>query len=340
MSSDAPAPAGPLPDPFAVPSFLAPPGRVADWRLVLVHDAARATGLLDALPATPDDAADRLGLARQPVRAVLDTLVDVGVLAVAPDGTVGRGPRFPDDGTATQLRQHASTLRRWAATLEDRVRGGEEPARGPFDLRSWLASMAVAAADRADAVAAVALDGFPAGGTGRAVGVVEAIDLGGGHGRYAAALAGRGAHVILQDRPDVIEVVRVEGWLEGTGVRLVAGDVHDVLPDGPFDVVLAVGLLHTMGPDRVASLLRRVGARMRRDGVVVIGTTLRGHGPTSSLFAVQMAVSGQGGDTHGLDDYRRWLHEAGFGPPEVHDLAGTTVLRARFRGDPHAAGRA
>jgi hypothetical protein len=329
MSPDAPAPTGPPPDPFAVPSFLAPPGRVADWRLVLVLDAARATGLLDALPATPGDAADRLGLAPQPVRAVLDTLVDAGVLTAAADGTVGRGPRFPDDDTAAQLRQHASTLRRWATTLEDRLRGVEQPARGPFDLRSWLASMAAAAAGRAEAVADVALDGFPAGGAG---GAIEAIDLGGGHGRYAAALAGRGAHVVLQDRPDVIGVVRTEGWLDGTGVRLVAGDVHDVLPDGPFDVVLAVGLLHTMGPERVASLLRRVGARMRPDGVVVIGTTVRGRGPSSALFAVQMAVSGQGGDTHGLDDYRRWLHDAGFGPPEVHDLAGTTILRSRFGG--------
>jgi 2-polyprenyl-3-methyl-5-hydroxy-6-metoxy-1,4-benzoquinol methylase len=300
---------------------------VADWRLVLVHEAARATGLLDALPATAAEAADRLGLAGQPARAVLDTLVSVGVLAADADGTVRRGPHFPDDATAAQLRQHASTLRRWATTLEDRLRGEEQPGRGPFDLRSWLASMAAAAAGRAGAVADAALAATAPDGTDR---VVEAIDLGGGHGRYAAALAARGAHVILQDRADVIDVVRTEGWLDGTGVRLVAGDVHDVLPDGPFDVVLAVGLLHTMEPDRAASLLRRIGTRMRAGGVVVIGTTVRGVGPASALFAVQMAVSGQGGDTHGLDDYRAWLRDAGFGPPELSGLGGTTILLARF----------
>ena len=43
-------------------SFLAPPGEVADWRLVVAFDAAAEVGLFEELPATPTKAAARLGL--------------------------------------------------------------------------------------------------------------------------------------------------------------------------------------------------------------------------------------------------------------------------------------
>ncbi len=43
-------------------SFLAPPGEVADWRLVAAFDAAAEVGLFEELPATPREAATYLGL--------------------------------------------------------------------------------------------------------------------------------------------------------------------------------------------------------------------------------------------------------------------------------------
>ena len=63
---------------FTATSFMAAPGEVADWRLVLLYDAACATGLADLLPATVDEAATSGGLEPVAVRAVLDALVAGG----------------------------------------------------------------------------------------------------------------------------------------------------------------------------------------------------------------------------------------------------------------------
>lgn len=309
---------------FSGPSFLAPLGQVADWRLVLVWDAAVATGLIDVLPATVDDAAARAGLDPKAVRAVLDALVAGGLCAREANEAVAPVPAATDAAWRAQVRQHASTIRRWATSIEPRLRGDDGPRRAPFDLKGWLESMAANAATQADLVADTALARLDRPAVG-----ARAFDIGGGHGRYAAALAARGLQVTMQDRPDVIATVEQEGWLAGTGVELVVGDVHDQLPPGPFDVVLAVGVLHTMPPERVASLLRRVGERMVAGGVLLIRTQLRGAGAASALFAVQMLVAGQGGDAHRLEDYQRWLADAGLSEPEVLTVGNGAMLVAR-----------
>lgn len=308
---------------FSGASFMAAPGEVADWRLVLLYDAACGTGLADVLPATVDEAARRGGLEPTAVRAVLDALVAGGIATRAADGTVALIEEACDPGRRAQLRQHASTLRRWSTGIEPRLRGEEAPLRAPFNLKGWLESMAVNAASQADAIAEAALARVAVAGGAR-----RALDLGGGHGRYAMALAARGLEVVMQDRADVVALVEAEGWLAGTGVQTVAGDFHDSLPDGPFDVVLAVGIMHTMAPERAASLLRRVAEAMAPGAVLAIRTMLRDADATSALFAVQMLVAGQGGDAHRLEDYRRWLRDAGLDGPVVQAVGNGALLLA------------
>jgi hypothetical protein len=49
-------------------------------------------------------------------------------------------------------------------------------------------------------------------------------------------------------------------------------------------------------------------------------TFLRGAHPLAAVFAVNMLAAAPGGDTHGEDDYRRWLGQAGYGGVEVRSL--------------------
>jgi hypothetical protein len=53
-------------------TFLAPPGEVVDWRMVVLVDAVAGSGALDALPATVDHLASRLGHDAQALRLALD----------------------------------------------------------------------------------------------------------------------------------------------------------------------------------------------------------------------------------------------------------------------------
>lgn len=60
------------------------------------------------------------------------------------------------------------------------------------------------------------------------------------------------------------------------------------------------------------ALYRRLSGVTSRSGRLAILTLLGGRGGVSALFAVQMLVAANGGDTHRSEDYRRWLGEAGF----------------------------
>jgi len=98
-------------------SFLAPPGEVADWRLVVAFDAAAEVGLFEELPATPMKAAARLGLDERAVRILLGAL-SVWGLVEERDGSYSICPdQLPAQGEAATLRHHAQFLRTWSTQL-------------------------------------------------------------------------------------------------------------------------------------------------------------------------------------------------------------------------------
>lgn len=311
-------------DSHADPGFLAPPGETSDWRGVVLTASAVEAGLLAALPAEPSEAAARLGLSAHAVRIVLEALVEFEV--VARDGkSFVLGPRAPDDAAAATLQHHARAIRGWSATLADQL-AGTEPAhagreRSAGERSRWLQALANTARQRAPDVADRCLQQFPEAG--------RVLDLAGGHGEYGLEFARRGLDVTLQDLPAVIDIVADWDRIRRSPVALCPLDAFEGLAPGPFDLVVCAGFTHTMGADANADLLSRLAEVIAPGGGVAIITFLHGHRPIASIFAVQMLVAGGGGDTHALDDYRRWLTAAGFDAPEVTDLeAGTSILTA------------
>jgi SAM-dependent methyltransferase len=135
----------------------------------------------------------------------------------------------------------------------------------------------------------------------------------------------------MQDRPAVIDVVRGWGRLEEAGVSLFAGDFFEELPDHQFDLVLCAGVTHTYDGAHNRQLYRRVRAVLAPDGLFVITCFVASDAPVSRLFALQMLLGGNGGDTHRESDYRSWLAEAGFADVELAPLeeGGHTMLAAR-----------
>lgn len=288
-------------------SFLAAPGAVADWRLVLLYDVAARAGLLDHLPATAADLAGRLDLDERVARAVLDALGVWEVVVLDADGRYASGPGLPEGEAGAVLRHHAGALRQWAGPLTQRLHG--EDLAGD---RRW----AVTPADFHDALAGRARRSAPAtvdAVLGHFPEARSVLDLGGLHGEYAMEFAQRGLQATMQDVATMVEVARARGRLDAAGVQVFVGDFFDALPDLVFDVVLVTGVAHTYGPDANVRLYERLRAVLPEGGGLVIGTRLGSvEDPVGRLFAVQMALGGRGGDTHTEEDYRAWLSAAGY----------------------------
>ena len=292
-------------------SFLAPPGAVWDWRMTLLYDAARGAGVIAVLPATAADAAAASRLDAHAVRVVLDALATWGVV-VREDGRYRLGREAPDNDEAATLGLHARSMRRWCGEI-DAILQGVAPAPEAATMRpEWLDALAVNARRVAPVVVDACLERFPSAET--------VLDLGGGHGEHALEFARRGLRPTLQDREAVVEYAHGQGRLEAGGVELFAGDFHDVLPDGPFDLVFCAGVTHTMSADRNRDLYRRLRQIVAPGGGFVISTFFRNRGPLPSIFAIQMLMGGQGGDTFAEDEYRQWLTAAGFEPRDVVDV--------------------
>lgn len=303
-------------------SFLARPGDAADWRYVVLWDAARQSGLLGALPATASDAARSAGLDEHGARVVLDALVAWNALREHPGGTYDLAPGAVDDEGSAVLAHHARAIATWTAHLADALRGARGPGGGlPPDRERWLQALGVRARRAAPAMVDACL--------ARAPHARSVLELGGGHGEYGREFARRGLSVTMQDLPGTIEIVRRWG-IEGDGLELFPGDFFERLPDRAFDLVFCAGITHTFDAEHNRSLYGRVAGLLAPDGVLAIATFLRNRNVASRLFAIQMLLVGDGADTHSEEEYRSWVVEAGFRTVEVVDLPGAehTLLTA------------
>lgn len=295
-------------------SFLAPPGQVCDWRMVLLHDAAAEAGILDRLPGTPSEVAKALDLDEHAVRVLLEALTAWDIVRSFRGGEYARGDGAPGEITAATLRQHARSLRQWVTGIDDRLHGVPPPPRDMTPARTdlWLQALAQNARRTAPAMVDLCISRLPH--------ARRVLDLGGGHGEHAMEFARRGLAVTMQDRPLVVELASQRGELAAAGVQLFAADFFDRLPDDQFDLVFCTGVTHTMDSNHNLTLYRRLRSVIAPGGTLVIGTLLRGRDPIAALFAVQMLVVAAGGDTHSEKDYRAWLAAAGYETAGVVDV--------------------
>lgn len=308
-------------------SFLAQPGEVADWRMVLLYDVAAGAGLFEAMPGTPAEVASLRGLDQHAVRVVLEALAAWRIVERDASGRYAPGAAAPDADMAPLFRHHARSLRLWTTGIEEHLHG-VTPAdvAGPTSagVEGWMAALAAYARPAAAAVVDACLTRFPHART--------VLDLGGGHGEHALAFAARGLRVTMQDRPQMIDLARSSGRLEDAGVELFEGDFFETLPEMPFDVVFSSAVSETYDRRRNADLQSRLRAATTPTGGIALLVFMRGRNDVSPVFAVQMLSVGRGGDTYGEVDYRDWLEGAGLGDVEVVDVPGRSqslVLASR-----------
>jgi hypothetical protein len=307
-------------------TFLAPPGEIADWRMVVLCDAAAERGVLDNLPGTTEEIAARTGLKPHPLRVVLDALVTLGITEVDPDGRYRRGPAAPGPERLPSIRHHARALRRWTSALGPQLRGEAVPeSGGTVDPEMFHDALANNARQVAPRVVDAVLARFP--------GAETVLDLGGLHGEYSLEFTRRGLRATMQDQPAMIDVARRKGRLEAAGVELFAGSFFEEVPPGPFDLAFCSGITHTFDGDRNLALYRNLRPVVAPGGGVAVVTFIRNRHPIGALFAVQMLLNDNGGDTHTEAEYRSWLGQAGFTVDEtVVDLleeGARSVLFAR-----------
>ena len=209
----------------------------------------------------------------------------------------------------------AAVWKRWAS-ITDLVRSPQQPEQqAPSspkirDIRAFIGAMHVIATPLAPRIVA-AVRPF----SSRAL-----LDVGGAMGTYTVAFlqAIPEMKATLFDRPDVIEIARP--FLDRMGllhrINLVPGDFYkDEFPKN-HDLAFVSAIIHQNSPEQNLHLFLKVFRSLDPGGRIIIRDHVmdpdRTRPKDGAIFAVNMFVATDGGNTYTFDEIKKGLAEAGF----------------------------
>ncbi|MFH1568594.1 MAG: methyltransferase [Gemmatimonadota bacterium] len=146
------------------------------------------------------------------------------------------------------------------------------------------------------------------------------LDVGGASGTYTIAFLESNPQMtaVIFDLAHVIGMARDHLTRAGLAdrVALVSGDFYtDPLPQG-CDLGLLSAIIHQNSPGQNEALFRKVYQALEPDGMLIIRDHImdadRTHPPDGAIFALNMLVGTEGGDTHTFEDVQQGLAAAGF----------------------------
>lgn len=222
--------------------------------------------------------------------------------------------------------QHLGNLWDQWSTLSAAVRtggtvlGGDVRTRGPQWIRHFISAMDYFAQERV-ALVAEALDVRE---------VKNVLDLGGGSGAYAIAIARANPRLraVVFDLPQVVpltlEYIRNAGLEDRISVR--AGDYTADDLGGGFDLALLFSILHIHRAEVNQVQLRKVHRALRTGGRIAVQDFFTSPDHTSplpaALFALNMLVGTPAGRTYSESEVRHWLEAVGFHSIHRLDVLG------------------
>jgi predicted O-methyltransferase YrrM len=289
-----------------------------------VITAAADLDVFTALASHPTSAvtlAARIDAGPRAVTILLDALVALGLLDKQGDlyqVPLGVADLLSADSPANVLpavRHQGNCLRRWAQ-LAQVVRNGSSAGRMP--------SIRGAGADCEAFIGA--MNNFTAAVAPEIVAKLESVkfqrllDIGGASGTWTSAFlrAVPEATAVLFDLPEVVPLARDRLTAAGLidRVTLVAGDYNvDLLPAGA-DLAWLSAIAHQNSRSQNQALYVKIHASLAAGGTLVIRDIVmdssRTAPPAGAMFAVNMLVATEGGNSYTLDEFRDDLAGVGF----------------------------
>jgi predicted O-methyltransferase YrrM len=280
-------------------------------------------GLFTALgdhAARSSEIAQRLGADARGTDRLMNALCSLGLLRKK-DGLFENTPaglRFLVEESDEHLAGLAHTARSYHSwgELNQAVRaGGRRGGKRPFEDESHAEDFIRAMHWRAEKQAPALAEMIDLSG------VKRMLDLGGGSGAFSIAFARAKADLeaVVLDLPNIVPITRRYVAEAGLSDRIgtQAGDYRrDELGRG-YDLVLFSAIIHINSPEQNLELLRRAAGSLNPGGRLVISDFFLDEDRTSpqgaALFAINMLVNTEAGDTYTVGEVERWLTLSGCG---------------------------
>lgn len=293
--------------------------------IIAAADRCHVFGLLGEEARSLPQLAAASGASERGLRAILNALVGLGLLQRRNDSycLTAESEAFLVPGRpgyrGSFFHHHVDQLLPQWLDLEEVVRTGRPAAatNRVADGESHFVGF----------VEALFPGGYPAAqilgkvlGIPEATGPVSVLDIGAGSGVWGIALAEQSPHVRVRavDWPRVLEITRQIAGCHGVEQQLtsVPGDLFEADFGQGHQVAILGHILHSEGPARSRRLLDKTLQALAPGGTVAIQEFVP-HDDRSGpllplLFAVNMLVNTECGDTYTLAELREWLTDSGF----------------------------
>jgi ubiquinone/menaquinone biosynthesis C-methylase UbiE len=309
---------------------------------VLAIEAAVRHGIFDALDTktlTGDQVAAKTRTSKRGVTGVLDLLVGFGLLhkkgnryALAPDTAAFLVSTKPAFYGALYRHMVGQLLPAWMH-LSDVVRTGKPALK--------VNAKKEGAAFFAQFVESLFPLSFPAANAlGQHLGLsklsapASVLDIGSGSGVWGITIAKQSPHMRIRavDWPQVLRVTKRVAKKHGVANRLTTAPGDFFAADfGKGHRLATIGhILHSEGRERSVRLLEKVFAALAPGGTVAIQEFIpneeRTGPPAALIFAVNMHVNTEAGDTYTFSEMSQWLRQAGFKNPRLLDVPSVSPL--------------
>ena len=163
---------------------------------------------------------------------------------------------------------------------------------------------------------------------------IHVLDLGAGSGIWGIALAQKSPRVQVTavDWAGMIPTTKRITQKFGVGDRFnyVEGDMLEANFGSGYNIATLGHILHSEGEDRSRRLLKKIFRALKSGGTIAIAEWLVNDDRTkplpSLMFAVQMLVNTEKGDTFSFNQIKTWLEEAGFKKVRKLEAPGPSPL--------------
>ena len=309
----------------------------------LMIEAALHHGVFDLLdegPKTVDEVAARSGASVRGLRAVMNALAGLQLLTKDEEarfGLTSDSAAFlvsSKPGFLGGLIQHTSTqlVPKWLA-LSEVVRTGrptssvnQENVGAEFfhNFVEDIFPMSYPSAQRLAEALEIAAANKP----------VSVLDLAAGSGVWGITLAQKSPRVTVTavDWPGVLDVTRKVAARLGVAGRFsfVAGDLASADFGRGHNIATLGHILHSEGEKRGRALLKKTFDALAPGGTIAIAEFLvddaRTGPPVALIFAVNMLINTDEGDTWSFGEIAGWLREAGFRDARSIEAPGPSPL--------------
>ena len=163
---------------------------------------------------------------------------------------------------------------------------------------------------------------------------IRVLDLAAGSGIWGIVLAqnSRNVQVTAVDWAGMIPTTKRITRRFGVTDRFkfIEGDLQEADFGDGYDIATLGHILHSEGEERSRRLLKKTFAALGSGGIIAIAEWLVNDERTQPLppvmFAVQMLVNTEKGDTFSLSEIKGWLREAGFKKARLLKAPGPSPL--------------